>query len=159
MIRLRVAVCVSLTLAAAAALAHRAPNSVVKLEFGADHVRAEVMVPRTELAYALPSAQVAAELPAYLLRHIAAETPEGRPWNVRILALREANYLEHDYVLAEIDLVPPRGAAVSSFVLVNDAVTHEVRNHIVWVVDTGSNALLGSLQYPARRLIVNPPTR
>jgi hypothetical protein len=146
-----------LALAAATSSAHRAPNSVVKLDFGAEHVHAEVMVPRSELAHALPALQDAAGISAYLLHHIAAQTPEGAPWGVKVRAVRDTSYLEHDYVLAELELTPPRGASPRRFVLINDAVTHEVRNHIVWVIDTGSNEFLGALQYPARRLLVAPP--
>jgi len=138
----------------ASALAHRAPNSVVRLDFGADAVRVEVMVPRSELAVVLPGAQGAPEFTAYLLGHIAAETPEGAPWRIRVRGVRQASYLEHDYLLAELDLIPPPGASPLRFVLVDDAVTHEVRNHVVWVVSSQGDGLLGALQYPARRLAV-----
>ena len=146
-----------LALAAATSSAHRAPNSVVKLEFGADRVHVEVMLPRSELAHALPALPGAPDISAYLLRHIAAETPEGTPWDVKIRTVRDTSYLEHDYLLAELDLTPPRGESPRRFVLVNDAVTHEVRNHIVWVIDAGSNELLGAMQYPSSRLSVAPP--
>ncbi len=141
-------------LVAAAALAHRAPNSVVKLAFAPDHVHAEVMVPRSELEHALPQSEVQAAFASYLMRHLGAETAGGAAWNVEILGIRDATYVDHEYVLAELRLIPPRGASPRSFVLVTDTVTHEVRNHIVWVVDTGSNELIGSLQYPARRLTI-----
>ena len=141
----------------ASALAHRAPNSVVRLDFGTDAVRIEVMVPRSELAVVLPGAQGAPEFTAYLLGHIAAETPEGAPWRIRVRGVRQASYLEHDYLLAELDLIPPPGASPLRFVLVDDAVTHEVRNHVVWVISSQGDGLLGALQYPARRLIVERP--
>jgi hypothetical protein len=142
---------------AAAALAHRAPNSVVKLEFATDHVVSEVMVPRSELAHALPANEGQAALTRYLLQHVGAETTAGTPWRVEILGVRDSTYVDHEYMLAELNLIPPRGASPRSFVLITDSVTHEVRNHIVWVVDTGSNELLGSLQYPERRLRVDRP--
>ena len=53
--------------------------------------------------------------------------------------MRDPSYLEHDYVLAELDLTPPRGASPRRFALVNDAVTHEVRNHIVWVIEKATS--------------------
>ena len=141
-------------LLAAAALAHRAPNSVVKLEFAADHVNAEIMVPRSELAHALPGSEGQSAFTSYLLRHLGAETAAGAPWRVEILGVRDSTYVDHEYVLAELNLIPPPGASPRNFVLITDSVTHEVRNHIVWVVDTGSNELLVSLQYPARRLAI-----
>lgn len=141
-------------LLAVVALAHRAPNSVVKLGFATDHVHAEVMVPRSELAHALPGSGSPSAFASYLLRHLGAETAGGAAWGVEVLGVRDATYVDHEYVLAELKLVPPPGASPRSFVLVTDPVTHEVRNHIVWVVDTGNNELIGSLQYPARRLSI-----
>ena len=145
---------VASVLLAAVALAHRAPNSVVKLGFEPDHVHAEVMVPRSELEHALPQSEIPAAFASYLLRHLGAETAGGAAWGVEILGVRDATYVDHEYVRAELRLIPPRGASPRSFVLITDSVTHEVRNHIVWVVDTGSNELIGSLQYPARRLSI-----
>jgi len=51
-----------------------------------------------------------------------------------------------------------RGRRVA-FVLVDDTVTHEVRNHRVYVVARrgAGSELLGILQYPARRLEVAIP--
>jgi hypothetical protein len=152
--RIRASDFVLFAVIAVPALAHRAPNSVVRLEFGAQRVSAEVMVPRSELAVALPGDQSEPEFIAYLLRHIAVETPDGIPWRIQVRGVRDASYLEHDYLLADIDLVPPRDASPLRFVLVDDAVTHEVRNHVVWVVSSQGDGLLGALQYPARRLVI-----
>jgi len=46
-------------------------------------------------------------------------------------------------------------------VLLDDAVTHEVRNHVVVVLarDAAKPALLGALQYPARRLTIQRPAQ
>jgi hypothetical protein len=140
-------------------LAHSAPNSFVKLSFLAQSVRAEVLVPESELAYAT-AAERATEPPAdYLLRHLAAETPEGAVWTVAVRSLSHVTYLEHAYLSAQLEFTPPAGASPASFVLVDDAVTHEVRNHVVIVLAPGAERpqLLGALQYPARRLIVKMP--
>jgi hypothetical protein len=146
----------TLLLAAPAAFAHPAPNSVMKLEFQADRVRAEYWVPVSELEYARAADPAGREFPAYLLRHVAAETEGGAPWRVAVLSVREADYLGHPYLVAELGFEPPAGTPVDEFVLVDDAVTHEVRNHVVYVVTRrgAENALVGALQYPARRLIV-----
>jgi hypothetical protein len=74
-------------------------------------------------------------------------------------ALRETTYLDHPYVVADLRLTPPAGTPTKDFVLIDDAVTHEVRNHVVFVTarrEQGSD-LLGALQYPARRLRVAAP--
>jgi hypothetical protein len=111
---------------------------------------------RDELEYARAADPAGREFPAYLLRHVAAETEGGAPWRVAVLSVREADYLGHPYLVAELGFEPPAGTPVDEFVLVDDAVTHEVRNHVVYVVTRrgAENALVGALQYPARRLIV-----
>jgi hypothetical protein len=138
--------------------AHPAPNSMLRLDFQAEGVLAEYWVPASELAWAR-AADPAGEFPAYLLRHVAAETGDGRPWRVAVEAVREARYLDHPYVVAQLKLAPPAGAPARDFVLVDDAITHEVRNHVVFVTARrGAGAdLIGALQYPARRLRVAAP--
>jgi hypothetical protein len=143
-----------------AALAHPAPNSIVRLEFRADGVRAEYWIPVSELEYAR-AADPGGGFPAYLLRHLAAETPAGARWRLSIESVREATYLELPYLVAQLNLAPPAGAAADDFVLVDDAVTHEVRNHVVYVVSQrgAESGLLGAMQYPARRLEIVAPER
>ena len=147
-----------LVLFAGVAAAHPAPSSMLRLEFGTQVVRAEYWIPVSELQYAR-AADPADELPAYLLRHLGAESGDGKSWRVTVEALRESTYFDHAYVVAELALTPPAGEPARDLVLVTDAVTHEVRNHVVYVTTrrgTGSD-LLGALQYPARRLRVAAP--
>jgi hypothetical protein len=150
------------------ALAHHAPNSYVRLDFRAESVRAEVMIPQSELAYAMAGSATAAALPAYLLRHVGAATPRGAAWSVRIESVRAMSYLEQPYFTAVLELAPPAGASARDFVFTSDAVTHEVRNHVVFVVaetdyaDSGlasAPQMLGALQYPARQLAIRRPQR
>jgi len=145
-------------LLARGAAAHPAPNSMLRLDFQPDAVRAEYWIPVSELAYAR-AADPQGELPAYLLRHLGAETRDGRPWRLTIAAVRTSTYLEHEYRVAELRLAPPAGASAADFVLLDDAVTHEVRNHVVFVSARRAEGaeFLGALQYPARRLRVTSP--
>ena len=138
-------------------LAHRAPNSVVRIDFDADRVRAEVMVPRSELEHAMAGPQDTKNFAAYLLQHMRVEAPDGARWDIRVRSVRAARYVDHDYLLAELELAPPRGASPGRFVLIDDAVTHEVRNHVVWVITRQDEALVGALQYPQNRLTVERP--
>lgn len=144
-----------LLLAAAAAHSHPAPNSTLRLDFEARAVRAEYWLPVSELEYAR-AGQNAPDLAAYLLGRLHAESPAGDAWKIRVMAIREDRYLEHDYLVAQLHLAPPAGLAVRPFVLVDDVITHEVRNHIVFVVENraSGNRLIGMLQYPNRRLSV-----
>jgi hypothetical protein len=148
----------ALVIPGGAALAHPAPNSIVRLEFRAEGVSAECWIPVSELEYAR-AADPAGEFSAYLLRHLSAETRSGARWRLSVQSVRETTYLERPYLVARLSLSPPTGAATREFVLFDDAVTHEVRNHVVYVVSRHGteSELLGALQYPARRLAVADP--
>jgi hypothetical protein len=141
------------------ALAHSAPNSRVLLRFLAHSVHAEVLVPESELAIATAVERASEPFADYLRRHLSAETLQGAAWTMEVSSVRSITYLDHAYLSAEVELTPPRGAPASAFVLVDDAVTHEVRNHVVLVLARGAAnpQILGALQYPARRLSVQLP--
>ena len=143
------------------ALAHSAPNSFVKLSFLAQSVRAEMLVPESELAIATAAEGASEPIATYLLRHLAAETPQGVAWKVEVRSFSHTTYLEHAYLSAQVEFTPPAGAQAGAFVLLDDAVTHEVRNHVVVVLarDAAKPALLGALQYPARRLTIQRPVQ
>jgi hypothetical protein len=138
------------------ALAHRAPNSFVRLDLSSQTVRAQVMVPESELAFAMPGLQGPEAFASYLLRHLKVETPQGVQWTITIRNVRSELYFDHAYMISELEFAPPAGASSREFVLVEDAVTHEVRNHVVVVTrDDAKNQPLGALQYPATRLTVS----
>ncbi|HLA70747.1 MAG TPA: hypothetical protein VK624_04495 [Steroidobacteraceae bacterium] len=148
------------------ATAHDAPNSFVRFDFRAHSVWAELMIPQSELVYAMNGAPTAGALPAYLLKHVGAATPQGEAFRVRVTAVRATTYLAQPYFVAELELVPPAGGSARDFLFTNDAITHEVRNHVVFVVakrDYADAALeaqpgfLGALQYPARQLAIRRP--
>jgi len=147
----------------ARALAHHAPNSFVRFDFRAHSVLAELMIPQSELKYAMDGAPTADALPAYLLKHVGAATPQGAAFRVRITAVRATTYLAQPYFVAKLELVPPAGGSVRDFLFTNDAITHEVRNHVVFVVAErdyadprleAQPAFLGALQYPTRQLAI-----
>jgi hypothetical protein len=142
-------------LAAATARSHPAPNSMLRLDYEPHAVRAEYWLPVSELAHAR-NQDPEGDLAAYLLRRVAAESAAGGAWQVSVKAIREDRYLGHDYLVAELHLAPPTGVAPRPFVLVDDVITHEVRNHVVFVVQSraGGDRLIGMLQYPARRLAI-----
>jgi len=149
----------------AAALAHQAPNSVVSLDFAAGVVRAEMFVPVSELA-ATSAARGTVATGAYLLSHVSMETPAGERWSVDLVNLRRMSADGHDYWVARLDFIPPAGASARELVFIDDAITHEVRNHVVTVLARSDTAatpavagpeLLGVLQYPARSLTIRRP--
>jgi hypothetical protein len=152
----RIALALLMAAVCSLALAHSAPQSIVKLTFLPHSVRAEMLIPESELAFATAAEMPSEPFAEYLLRHLSAETPSGMAWTVEVRSVRSTSYLEHPYLLAEMELTPPAGASTQSFVLVDDAVTHEVRNHVVMVLARGAAnpRFLGALQYPQRRLAV-----
>ena len=81
----------TLLLAAGNAWAHRAPNSLVSLDFTPGSVRAELLVPISELAYATAADTHGEAFAAYLLRHVAVESPTGARWAVNLRAVRRTS--------------------------------------------------------------------
>jgi len=138
-------------------LAHNAPNSLVKLDFVGNTVRAEILVPESELAYATVTERASEPFAEYLLRHLWAETPQGAVWKMEVRSVSNVTYLDHAYLSAQVEFTPPPGASARGFILVDDAITHEVRNHVVLVLERGAAnpEVLGVLQYPARRLAIH----
>ena len=147
--------------------AHQAPNSVVSLDFGADAVDAEMFVPVSELA-ATGTAPGAAAVSDYLLGRVWVETPSGARWTVGLRQLRRMSADGHEYWVALFHFAPPAGASARELVFIDDAVTHQIRNHVVTVLARSDSAvmqnlagpqLLGVLQYPARNLTIRRPAQ
>jgi hypothetical protein len=138
---------------------HGAPQSFVKFEFREHSVHAEVLVPESEWAAATAAEPASLPFDAYLLRHIAATTPAGAPWKIEVRSVRKTLYLEHDYLQADVVMTPPEGSSARKLGFSDDAVTHEVRNHVIVVLARTATqpAVLGALQYPARQLEVERP--
>jgi hypothetical protein len=166
MSRRHVLLLVACAVLAGPAAAHQAPNSWLKLDFGALEIAAEMMVPSSELVYAMNGEPTVATLPAYLLKHVGATTARGAAWTVVVTGVRATTYLDLPYFIATLRLVPPAGASTRDFLVTADAVTHEVRNHVIFVVATRDYAdaalesrpeILGVLQYPARQLAIRRP--
>jgi len=141
------------------AFAHGAPQSIVKLEFLPHAVRAEILIPESELAFATAAETPSEPFARYLQRHLSVDTPEGAAWKVEVRSVRNVSYLEHAYLSTEVVMTPPAGVKTRELVLTDDAVTHEVRNHVITVLGRTQAGLkfLGALQHPARRLPIEQP--
>jgi hypothetical protein len=160
-----------LALSALRANAHPAPNSVINLDFGRGSVHAELLLPTSELRYALAAegverSSIAADDPviaAYLARHVAIAMTEGGRWHGVLQASHLQTLIGHEYLVAALDFAPPAGAATRQFVLQADPITHEVRNHYIMVLARSDYRggvvgeqpeLIGFLQHPRRELAV-----
>jgi len=153
------------------AAAHPAPNSVINLDFGRSSVHAELLLPTSELRYALAAEGIerssfSAGDPAitdYLARHVAVATLAGGRWHSAVRSGHLQGFDGHEYLVAALDFTPPASSTTRQFVFQADPVTHEVRNHYLMVVARSDYRaglvgdqpeLIGFLQYPRRELAV-----
>jgi hypothetical protein len=139
-------VLLALLVASATASAHPAPSSEVAIELVDDGARAELLLPASELAH------VTADLAHYLPAHISAETLGGAPWSIAFGEPRPKTLDGHPYWTVTLALTPPSGAPASELVLVDDAITHEIRNHYI-IVRLGAE-VAGVMQYPQHRITI-----
>lgn len=133
-----------LWLVAGPAAAHLTPNSEISLDFGQHLVIAEIVVPLGELGYALDRPTLAlsgparqASLPslqAYLLSHMRAAAPDGRPWTLTMRDLSVVDDGSGPDLKAHVEMRPPPGGSVRVFDLTYSAVIERVRNHFVLVM-------------------------
>jgi hypothetical protein len=156
-----------------AASGHAMPNSMISVAFEAQSAQIEATIPWAELAYALPPAlkhppgradgAATAQLAAYALGHIGAATTDGRPWRLRIDALKVLPSADHSDLWFRLVATPPPGVSAESFILHDDAVTHVVMSHVIFVFvrrpsaggeDAADPSLVGVLQNPTFDLAV-----
>jgi hypothetical protein len=144
------------TLLPISARAHAAMNSAWLLDVRADRVDARLTLPLVELQLALqaeqPQARLgqvlpprqrleaneAAELAAYLRRHVQLTDEQGRPWHIdwgppRLSLPRDARDGRTDIELA-LQLRPPAKASLRRFRLHSDAISHQIINHRIELV-------------------------
>ena len=89
------------------ALAHGAPNSLVKLDFMGNTVRAEVLVPESELAHATAAERASEPFAEYLLRHLSAETPQGAAWKVEVRSVSNVTVVAVSISYSRMSPSPP----------------------------------------------------
>lgn len=138
---LRVLLALLATLLALPAAAHLTPNSELRLAFGRSYVQADVIIPMGD--YALASGNRAgndsaarAAARAWLASHVAAASPEGRPWQVVIDELRFVQIAGPPDLSATVRLLPPAGVDARRLSLTWSAVIDSVPSHFVLVVAT-----------------------
>lgn len=149
--------------------AHPAPSSSVELTFASGSVQAKLLLPVSELTYAMTD--IASQDPGsarideralrrYLAAHVSAESHDGAPWSASVRTVKAETLDDHDYWTVDMTLTPTPDGDVSDLVLVDDAITREIRNHFIFATAraddaTGTKAnVVGVLQYPASRLSI-----
>ena len=114
------------------------PNSAVVLRLHRTEIRAELTLPIGELAVGwekpLPSDPARAvreygeELGRYVLQHVRASAPDGRPWVITIREVIPVDEQEPDVRLT-LMLTPPPGAPVDRLTLHYDVIFHHLITH------------------------------
>ena len=168
-----VAVAAAVIASSPPAEAHPAASSSVALTFAPRSVQAKLLLPVSELAYAmtdvvpqdLGSARLDEQaLRGYVVGHVSAESHDGAPWAVAVSRVKAETLDDHDYWAVDMMLTPPSDGDVSDLVLVDDAITREIRNHFIFATACANEAAgtavdaVGVLQYPTSRLSIRRAT-
>jgi hypothetical protein len=123
------------------ALAHLTPNSEIRLRFEPGAVRADVLIPLAEYAYATGGdAQDGDALAAYLTSHTRAATRDRRPWTTMVGATRIEPAPGGPDIRAIVTYIPPPGASDRRLLLRWDAVIREADSHFALVMVQGDLA-------------------
>ena len=135
--------CLAVLLTAQSAGAHSAPGSAVMLDFHADRVDAELRLPLSELELSFrepllaePATIVARfqeKLAAYIRQHITLRSPDDRVWTIALGEMHVALDEEPLDLVVQLEMRPPAGASTRRFTFNDDAIVHEVINHITFV--------------------------
>ncbi|WP_321816654.1 MULTISPECIES: HupE/UreJ family protein [unclassified Paraburkholderia] len=130
---------------ASSAFAHALPGTAVLLDFDHRDVAMQIDAPldQFELGFKHPVMDAPMEtirryphaLPAYLLAHVQAVAPDGRPWHVEVESLEIAASKDASPIdlHASLRLIPPPGAPVRQLRLNYSVINHEVMTHTVLV--------------------------
>ena len=133
---------------------HPMPNSAVVLRLHRAEIDAELTLPIGELAVGwekpLPMdaaqtvRQYGEELKGYVLQHVRASAPDGRPWSVTVREVIPVVEKEPD-VRVTLTMTPPPGAPVDRLTLHYDAIFHHLVTHttIVTLASDWRNGVTG----------------
>lgn len=159
-----------------AVAAHAMRTSNVELEFGRGIVAARVILPGDELELALGEkvaltrkldTELERSVRVYLRAHLSATSPSGTPWSIVNRRVRLIAGEGHSDIEVLLTLRPPSGTSTEAFVLHDDAITHQVRSHVILVfLRSGDSSkpqsrvrLIGAMQFPVTSLSIRrPPT-
>ncbi len=127
-----------LLMAARPAWAHPMPNSAVVLRVHRAEISAELTLPIGELAVGwekpLPTdsvrtvQQYGEEMKGYVLQHIRASTPDGRPWAVTLREVTPVEEKDPD-VRVTLTMTPPAGAPADRLTFHYDVIFHHLITH------------------------------
>jgi hypothetical protein len=127
-----------LLVAALPAWGHPMPSSAVVLRIHRGEIEAELTLPIGELATGwekpLPMdsvqtvRQYRSKLEEYVLTHVRASAPDGRPWTVTVREVVPLDEQEPD-IRVELTMTPPPGAPVDRLIFHYDVIFHHLITH------------------------------
>jgi hypothetical protein len=149
--------------------AHLTPNSEVNIDFGQSEAVADIIIPRSEYAFATGNPvnndpQSLAKAKAYLLQQIAVATPDGRPWTLVIDKIEFVQIAGPPDLHAIVRMTAPPKAQARRLTIDWRAVIGTVPNHFVLFVTRSDYSagkldedrqVLGALQGDRQRLLID----
>jgi hypothetical protein len=145
------------------AAAHLTPNSEVRLEPRSGQIRADIIVPLGEYAYATgnpvdgsPASLATAR--AYLLSRFAVSAPDGSAWKIVIDKIEFAQIAGPPDLHATARLIPPPGTDSRRFAIDWRVVVDSLPSHFALFVTAGEDrdrTILGAVRQGRTRLTVN----
>jgi hypothetical protein len=163
---------VALLFTSLCARAHDVRGTAIYVDLGENVAALELQLPPAQLALAGP--ELAATLAphnenfeavkAYVLRHLQAETPNGRPFSVTVTDAARVRVDDGDVLLVHATLRAPEGENARRFELAYDGILHRIATHEVYVfvrrdLQTGKldgkPELAGMLHYEEERIEID----
>lgn len=132
-------------LGARPAFAHLTPNSEIRLDFAPGAIKADVIVPQAEFAYATGlatdnRAETLARAKARVLADMAVLTPDGAPWTITVNRIAFERIAGPPDLHLNLTLTPPPGASDRSLRWRWHVVTRQAPSHFALLVIDGDLA-------------------
>ena len=152
---LRLAMLVAMLLGAPqAALAHLTPNSEITLDVSGNEIRADIIIPQGEYAFATENSVgntpgALGQARTYLLRNMSVRGKDGQPYAVSLRTVEFAQIAGPPDLHATAIFTPPAGQEVGALQIRWTALVDELPNHFaLFVIDRGGGKrdILGAVR-------------
>lgn len=146
-------------------------QSAVLLDLKGNTVQAELQLPIDRLSISFRQtvdeshfAGERLELQSYVLKHVRPITSDGRPFSVRLDAMKIEKVENAPYLVVHLFFLPPANSNIDLWTLNYDVITHEIVTHVVLVsIRSDSRAqiplndplLIGMLRGPRKSIEVD----
>lgn len=159
---------VLLALFATPAYVHLTPNSEIRLDFAPGVIKADVIVPQAEFAYATGlsadnRSQTLARAQTRMLADMAVLTPDGRPWTITVDRIAFEQIAGPPDLHVNLTLTPPSGVSERRLRWRWNVVTRQAPSHFALLVVeadlaggvNGERELIGALTATRPELVID----